>query len=83
MAIIPMVPVPPHVRVYDSGPDFHDRFTVVFPDDSIYTMSTNAMSPIGMCQYAGTVQNVPFDPDAIRVEMIPDHVAQRIALLDV
>ena len=32
MSKIPMVAVPNGVRVYDSGPDYFDRFTVIFQD---------------------------------------------------
>lgn len=79
--MVPMVQVPREVRVYDSGKDFFDRFTVVFPDGALYRMSTNAMSDIGFCQYAGHRDRTPFDSTARLVAEIPLHVAQRIEAL--
>lgn len=78
MANIPMVPTPTGVRVYDSGNDYHDRFTVIFPDDSIYGMSTNAMAWNGYVAYLGQNGQVPRDTNAVKVDMVPEHVAQKI-----
>lgn len=75
---IPMMAVPDEVRVYDLGNDYHDRFTVIFPDDAIYGMSTNAMAFNGFVQYLGQNGEVPKDPKAIRVDEVPLHVFQKI-----
>jgi hypothetical protein len=83
MAHIPMVAVPDGVRVYDSGPDYFDRFTVIFKDGALYTMSTNALSDRGICRFEGMQNEVPRDPKAKMVEFVPAHVAERIKLLEV
>lgn len=83
MSKIPMVAVPNGVRVYDSGPDYFDRFTVIFQDGSLFTMSTNAMSPRGFCRFEGLADRVPFDKDAKQVDFVPAHVAEKIKQLEV
>lgn len=83
MSKIPMVAVPNGVRVYDSGPDYFDRFTVIFQDGCLFTMSTNAMSPRGICRFEGQASSVPFDKNAKQVEFVPQHVAEKIRQLEV
>lgn len=83
MSHIPMVAVPAGVRVYDSGPDYFDRFTVIFQDGALYTMSTNALSDRGICRFEGMQNEVPLDSQAKMVEFIPVHVAERIKMLEV
>ena len=90
--MIKEVPCPDDVLVYDrqardaTGEFIHlDRFTVFMPDGAVYTMSTNACSPIGICRYAGTdvqVKSTLSKEDVIR-DTIPVHVFRQIQSLRV
>lgn len=90
--MIKEVVCPDDVLVYDrqdrddNGDFVHlDRFTVFMPDGTVYAMSTNACSPIGICRYVGT--DVQIKPtlgkgDVIR-DTIPEHVFKKIEALRV
>lgn len=72
---IPMEEVPfsdEGVRVFDSGPVFHDRFTVCFPDGTIYTMSSNPLSAYGVLEYAGKNGQVPKDQEILMEDLCPN-----------
>ena len=76
MSRIVEVPCPDDVEVFDVGPDYMDRFTVFMPCGYVYTMSTNALSPIGVCRYEGTEKQVK--KEGRRRYAIPEHVAEKI-----
>ncbi len=79
---IPEESVPPSVKVYDEGGKREGasicRFTVVFPDGAVYLMSTNAMSPIGFCYYAGQADDFVIPDHHKQRTVVPLHVVQRI-----
>lgn len=76
-----LVDVPVGARVYDSGPLYSDRFSVIFNDGSLYTMSENAMDHYGICQFEGMTDDVPFDSKATPCSKVPVSVAERIKQL--
>jgi hypothetical protein len=72
----------PTIRVFDSGGDFIDRYTVTINDD-VYTMSDNADQPNGFNQYAGSIfdLNEPQKrekPDELERDKWPDGVTRAI-----
>jgi len=79
MANIVEVPCPNDVEVWDVGPNYMDRFTVFMPDGAVFTMSTNALSPIGICNYEGSSKTVR--KDGRRRHTIPEHVSKKIEAL--
>ena len=55
------------LSAYDNGGKTFDRFTIVFIEDGetyTYTMSSNALSPQGVCQFAG-------------INLVPSHTAEQ------
>jgi len=71
-----MVKVPENVKVFDNDGKTYDRYTVFFPDGAVYTMSVNALSPLGVCMYVGEEQDVP--KVGYAQILTPVHVGEKI-----
>lgn len=83
MTNIPETDCPLDVTVYDRGSHYMDRFTVFMPDGSVFCMSTNACSPIGICRYEGQHDEVPLTNQDVLRKSIPLHVNNKIEELRV
>jgi hypothetical protein len=76
-ALQDLVPtLPTNVRVYDHGPSFMDRYTIAFPDGSLFTASEDA----SYFRFAGTKHSIPKPENAIRLDAneIPAPVLEKI-----
>lgn len=72
------VPMPDDVSVYIRGPEYSDRFLVVLPDNTVWRMSANPMSPRGVCEYECMAE--AFRPTASETPCvdIPVNIAEKI-----
>jgi len=46
------------VDIYDNGGETVDRYMVILPDGSVYTMSDDPDEYMGVCLYSGTVDDI-------------------------
>lgn len=71
--IQPMVSVPRFVEAYDAGRDFADRWTAVFPDRTIYTMTDE-----GKYHYEGKGSIAKIRMTHRKIERVPEMVLEAI-----
>lgn len=69
-----LVQIPEAVLVYDMGPEYFDRLTVVYPDGAVFTTPLNEEEYF---QYAGQFAQVSTD-GAKPLKMVPSYVLDRI-----
>lgn len=69
-----LVQIPESVLVYDMGPDYFDRLTVVYPDGAVFTTPMNENEYF---QYAGKFSQVSTD-GAKPLDRVPRYVFERI-----
>lgn len=68
------------VKVYDNGGETLDRYSIILPDGSVFTMSENPTSPNGVNQYAGEASDLPGATDGQQVDAasLPTEVKRAI-----
>jgi hypothetical protein len=64
------------IMVFDSGPSFADRYTVVIGKD-VYSMSADASSPNGISQYIGTL-GIVNDSSGILLKLSDLNIGRKI-----
>jgi len=65
--------------VYESMAPVMDKYTILLKDGSVFTMSDNAMSPMGFNQYAGTYRYRKTAMDnKVEWKDLPEQVKQAI-----
>lgn len=61
------------IKVFDNGGETADRYTVIFPDGSMYLMSVDANMPKGVCIYAGNKNGLErYSIDDLKVIQVGD-----------
>lgn len=73
--MIRQVKCPKEIKIFDRGPEYMDRFTVIMPDDEVWCMSTNALSPNGICRYEGRSSELSITKADVLCKTVPVHVA--------
>lgn len=69
-----LVAIPEAIMVYDSGPDYYDRLTVIYPDGAVFTTTLNEEEYF---KYEGQFHEVS-TANTKQLKLVPPYVLDRI-----